>query len=712
MNATIVIPTYERATTLLQTLNRLAKVDYPKGKWEAFVVDDGSKPETLVMITDWIRTSDAPVRLLQQAHRGPAVARNYGAREAAGGVLIFLDNDCLAPLDFIHRHLQVLNDHAGCWVVGRVVHPPGLRATPFGRYRDDCLEAFHRSQAESGPSETDGMTAQNLALWRSDFVRLGGFDEEFAIASSEDWELGQRAREVGIRILYDSKNAVIHNDWAVSLDHFCERQWLYSISDVLLWRKYGEQSPRARLVRENAPVRWTSDPLRLILKKMGKRLLATYPGRAAVRLACAVAERVAPDSWWNRRAYQLAVGIAIFRGVREGLVRYGEAPVASRPAMAGGNGESVARSPMSHPVCHLIDANLDTAYFRVIARHHDKVRFPVMIGSLAPEGPLQRAMTALGTPTFALGVTSRRQYGWAIARLARLLRRERVSVLHAHCFDPTFVGLIAARLAGTTFVFTRHHSDHNLRLGKHWHTRIDAWCGRHADRVIAVSEATKRIITDVERIPERKVVMVYNGAEPLPTPPPDSVKALRHRLGLDDEAVCLMMARLHEEKGHRVLFDALPRVLPQVGPLVVLLAGDGPHREQLESEVRLRGLDSVVRFLGRRDDIPELISLSSVVVLPSLAESFGLAALEAMSLGRPVVAARTGGIPEVVVDGRTGLLVPPGDADGLAVALSRILKDREWAAALGEEACRRATFFSVERMMRGYEAVYDGVDAT
>ncbi len=367
---------------------------------------------------------------------------------------------------------------------------------------------------------------------------------------------------------------------------------------------------------------------------------------------------------------------------------------------------------MKRVVCHLIDADLDTFYFRAIAGHHDKVRFPVMIGSLAPEGPLQRVMRALGTPTFALGVTSRWQYGRAIAGLARLLRREKVSVLHAHCFDPTLVGLVAARLAGTTFVFTRHHSDHNLRLGKRWHTRIDGWCGRHADRVIAVSEATRRIMTDVERVPERKVVTVYNGAEPLPTPSSDSVAALRGELGLGDEAVCLMMGRLHEEKGHRVLFDALQGVLPHVGPLVVLLAGDGPERVQLRSEVRQRGLNSVVRFLGQRHDIPELISLSSVVVLPSLAESFGFAALEAMSLSRPVVAARTGGIPEVVVDGRTGLLVPPGDANGLAVALSRILKDREWAAALGEDGSRRATFFSVERMMRGYEAVYDSVVAT
>lgn len=366
---------------------------------------------------------------------------------------------------------------------------------------------------------------------------------------------------------------------------------------------------------------------------------------------------------------------------------------------------------MSRRVCHLIDSNLDTPYFRAIARHHDPRRFSVMIGSLAAEGPLQSAMRDLGTPTFALGVARRAQYVWAISRLAWRLRRASVSVLHAHCFDPTFVGLLAARVAGIPFVFTRHHSDHNLRLGKRWHTRLDAWCARHADRVIAVSEATRRILIDVERVPAHKIVMVYNGAEPLQTPPPAALGTLRRQLGLDSETVCLMMARLHEEKGHRVLFDALPGVLPNVGPLAVLLAGDGPHRQHLELEVRRRRLGSVVRFLGRRRDIPELISLSSVVVLPSLAESFGFAALEAMSLGRPVVASTAGGLPEVVVDGRTGLLVTTGDPEALAVALSRIIKDREWALALGEEGRRQAALFSVEKMMRGYEAVYDAIGA-
>ena len=107
--------------------------------------------------------------------------------------------------------------------------------------------------------------------------------------------------------------------------------------------------------------------------------------------------------------------------------------------------------------------------------------------------------------------------------------------------------------------------------------------------------------------------------------------------------------------------------------LVVLCAGDGPHRAALERETAERGLAAHVRFLGQRGDVPALLALSSLAVLPSLAESFGFAALEAMSLGRAVVASRAGGLPEVVADGETGLLTDVGDAAGLAAALTALL---------------------------------------
>jgi GT2 family glycosyltransferase len=333
MDATIVIPTYNRQEALLQSLSALARLDYPSDRWEVIVVDDGSTDGTGEALEEWIRTCGTAARCIRLTRGGPARARNCGAIEARGETLVFIDNDILVEPDFLQRHLQASTEHPGCWVVGRIVHPPQLLATPFGRYRAGLWESYHRSHPQTEISETAGISAANLSLPARDFGRLGGFDESITIASSEDWELGLRARQAGIRVLYDPGIVVLHNDWAVSLDRFCERQRLYSISDVLLWHKYGELSPRARLVRESSPVNWRQDSLRLIVKKQLKHLLASERGRHLLRAGCWLSERWAPDSRWNQRAYDLAIAVAIYCGVREGLERYGADPSTAGPSM-------------------------------------------------------------------------------------------------------------------------------------------------------------------------------------------------------------------------------------------------------------------------------------------------------------------------------------------------------------------------------------------
>ena len=366
---------------------------------------------------------------------------------------------------------------------------------------------------------------------------------------------------------------------------------------------------------------------------------------------------------------------------------------------------------MQDRVCHLLDkdANLDTPYFWSIARQHDRSRFPVMFCTTASAGALQKSLNEAGTPQFSLGATRRLHYPMAILRLVRLLRREKVSILHTHFFDPTFIGLVAAKLARVRFVFTRHHSDHNSRLGKKWHSRIDALCGRGADHVIAVSEATRQIMIEQERVPAHQITTVYNGMNPLREPSREDIEQVRRELALGDEPVLLMLARLHEEKGHRFLFEAIPEILATVGKVTILLAGEGPHRSDLEGEVRTRGLQNTVRFLGRRADVPELITLASVLVLPSLAESFGFALVEAMSLGKPAVASTAGGIPEVIVNGETGLLVSPADSKALADAICRVLNTPGLAQTLGNGGRKRASLFTFDRMILGYEQVYERV---
>lgn len=340
MNASIIIPTFNRRDALLETLNGLLNLDYPCNDWEAIIVDDGSTDGTEGAVQKLLTERLAPIRYIRQPNAGPAAARNRGAALACGRLLVFIDNDILVAPDFLRLHLETHATYPGCWVVGRITHPEQLRRTPFGRYRDSLWEQFHEARASDEPADTDGMSAANVSLPQIDFNRFGGFDTDFTIASSEDWDLGFRARRAGIRILYDPRIVVLHNDWAVSLDRFCERQRLYSKSDVLLWRKYGATSPRAELVRVNGPIRWRDDSLGMIAKKMLKRVLATRAGRKLTFCGANGMERLAPDTHLCRRIYDLAVGLAIFRGVREGWTTYppvvpGERQVSGVPMQTG-----------------------------------------------------------------------------------------------------------------------------------------------------------------------------------------------------------------------------------------------------------------------------------------------------------------------------------------------------------------------------------------
>ncbi|MGV3722831.1 MAG: glycosyltransferase family 2 protein [Actinomycetota bacterium] len=354
-DVSIVIPAYGRPDALILTLEELTRLDFPREAWEAIVVDDGSPEDVVGTVEAWARQAGAPVRALKQRNAGPAAARNKGAAAARGKFLIFIDNDILVEPDFLQQHLAALAAHPRCWIVGRVIQPEELRKTPFGRFRDGLHESFHHSFQPGQLSETIWITTQNLSMPRADFEALGGFDESFTIASSEDWELGCRARQQGIRMLYHPGIAVRHNDWAVNLPKFCERQWLYSVSDVLLWRKYGEDIPRAELVHQNDRIHWGQDRPKLVLKKLVKSALALPPGRAAVSALCRATELAAPDSRLNHRAYQLAAGVAIFRGVREGLRRYPEGTIPDRK-----EGLRATDDPASRPLAPSVSIIIPT----------------------------------------------------------------------------------------------------------------------------------------------------------------------------------------------------------------------------------------------------------------------------------------------------------------------------------------------------------------
>jgi len=315
-----------------------------------------------------------------------------------------------------------------------------------------------------------------------------------------------------------------------------------------------------------------------------------------------------------------------------------------------------------------------------------------------------------GVRCFSLDCRSRWDYPAGLAKLVGVLRRERVEVLHTHLFDPSVVGLCAATLAGTPLrVMTRHYSDYHTRIDRPWHVRLDRLCTRLSHIVIAVSQHTADHMVERESAPTSKVRVVVNGIDfDRVTPTADARERVRRELDAGGATVILVMARLHPEKGQSCLFEALPRVKQRSSqPFVVWVAGVGGFEAAYREQVRTLGCDDVVRFLGFRKDAADVMAAADLLVLPSVAEAFGLVLAEALYLGKPVIASRVGGIPEIVTDGADGILVPPADSEALAAAISRLLDDgllRLRLSGTGRERVRRR--FGFDAMVRSYERIY------
>jgi glycosyltransferase involved in cell wall biosynthesis len=277
--------------------------------------------------------------------------------------------------------------------------------------------------------------------------------------------------------------------------------------------------------------------------------------------------------------------------------------------------------------------------------------------------------------------------------LGRLTTRLRADVVHTHLVHADVYGGIAAKLRGARLVSTKHNDD-PFRTGAFRH--VERGLCRLADRVIAITESLRRFTVDRVGVPAPKVETIHYGLDAPPEPwgenAPDPVP--------DGAPILLAVARLVPQKGVDVAVRAL-RGLP--GAWLVVL-GEGPERPRLERLARELGVSGRIWLPGRVPDVAAWLRRADVVVHPARWEGFGLALLEAMLCAKPVVASRVSSIPEIVVDGETGILVPPDDPGALADAVSRVTVD---PARYGEAGLARARReFSVERMASRTLALY------
>ncbi len=333
--------------------------------------------------------------------------------------------------------------------------------------------------------------------------------------------------------------------------------------------------------------------------------------------------------------------------------------------------------------------------------HHAGVRQTV---AAHPDGRLAPIVAQLGVGVVPLAIRNHLDV-LAAWRLSGLLARERYDILHFHTARAhamaALVGAGRGFSRGVARIVTRR-MDYRLRGG--WYTR--RLYNHEVQAVVAISDGVRAMLIE-SGVEAARITVVPSGVEADRFVPSAGARATtRARLAAPEGAcVLVVVGALEARKGHAVLLDALARLGDP--RLIVWCAGEGGARPALEAQRAGLGLEAQVRWLGRVDDVADLLAGADVMVMPSHQEGLGVAALEAMAAGLPVIASRVGGLPEAVVDGATGLLVPPNDAAALAAAIARLAADPELRRRFGAAGSARVRArFTMAGMAAATLAVY------
>ncbi len=287
-------------------------------------------------------------------------------------------------------------------------------------------------------------------------------------------------------------------------------------------------------------------------------------------------------------------------------------------------------------------------------------------------------------------------------RLTKLLRRRRIdAVVTVGAGDKMFWGRLAARAAGVPNVACALHSTG-------WPDvvgRLNRWLTPLTDAFIACAVSHGAYLVDHEQFPAERVHVIPNGIDVDRFQPRPASPSLRRQLGIPDDApLACILAALRPEKNHEMFLDVARRVRREIPKAHFLIIGDGPRRADLERRAALADLTDAVHFVGTRPDVPELLSLTDVVLLTSHMEANPVSVLEALAMEKPVVATRVGSVPQSVLEGEVGYLVEPGDAAAMAERVVQLFRDPASSAVLGAAGRKHVVAnCSLARMVEGYE---------
>lgn len=351
----------------------------------------------------------------------------------------------------------------------------------------------------------------------------------------------------------------------------------------------------------------------------------------------------------------------------------------------------------------------------------DRNRFQNFLCYLYPVDDLADEVKNLGLHTFCLGLKGKRDWLSGVRRLMNFIKTIKVDLVHTNLFEAAVLGGTAARLSGVPAVSTlTHHADSPVRFSRELYVNkfklsLARLLTRTAynmcyNHLIAVSEPTRTSWIHSFGINEARVTVIPRaiGQSLLQLEPSSIVNEIKTELSLDGcYPVLLNIGRLIPHKGQKYLLQAIPLILKNFPRAKLLIAGEGPLRDDLERISKDLGLDGVVSFLGSQKEIKRLLQTCDIFVFPSLSEGMPGSLLEAAALGKPCIASNIDPVREILEDGESGLLVAPSSPQALAEAVVRLSSNKEEGENLGRQA--RNTIMSkflIENRIKSLEAIY------
>lgn len=308
----------------------------------------------------------------------------------------------------------------------------------------------------------------------------------------------------------------------------------------------------------------------------------------------------------------------------------------------------------------------------------DRKRFePIAI--CQPGSVLSKKLRELNVPVSEVRMDGIRQFR-AILKVKHILQYNKIDIVDTHGYRDHIISVFAARLAGTKVILRTKHNAVPLKSGLFSRFVYNTL----TTRVITISEHIRRVLIESGMRPDN-VTTIYSSVDLEKFSPREKSPSILQEFGLTEQTQVLgMVARIHQSKGFNYLLDAIPSIVKPGVDRKFLIIGKG--RDKLIDRLKELDIEQNVIAPGFREDVPEVLSVVDVFVLPSLREGLGTAILEAMAMGKPIISTRVGGIPEAVQHEVNGLLVPPADTPALAEAIKDLLAEKEKRLTMGRQS--------------------------